>query len=153
MQKTTNYNLNQWEAVDPVRREDFNADNAAIDAALGMLFANVGSGGSNCRVEWGSYTGTGTFGDAKPTALTFAFKPLLLVICSSNFEADAHGPTLLIRGQTVGIPVCGTSGSTEGVMQLLWENDGIFWFAMKSSAHQNNQANAVYHYVVLGVDE
>lgn len=34
MQKTQNYNLNQWEPTDEIRREDFNADNAAIDAAL-----------------------------------------------------------------------------------------------------------------------
>ena len=34
MQHTTNYNLNQWDATDRVTREDFNADNAAIDTAL-----------------------------------------------------------------------------------------------------------------------
>ena len=34
MTKTKNYNLNQWEPADPIRRTDFNADNAAIDAAL-----------------------------------------------------------------------------------------------------------------------
>ena len=31
---TTNYQLNQWEATDQVRRTDFNEDNAKIDAAL-----------------------------------------------------------------------------------------------------------------------
>ncbi|MGM9607332.1 MAG: hypothetical protein ACI3XJ_07495 [Oscillospiraceae bacterium] len=34
MKKTTNYQLNQWDAADPIRRADFNADNAKIDAAL-----------------------------------------------------------------------------------------------------------------------
>ena len=34
MKKTTNYALNQWEAEDRVTREAFNADNAAVDAAL-----------------------------------------------------------------------------------------------------------------------
>ena len=34
MEKTSNFNLNQWAATDPIRREDFNADNAAIDAAI-----------------------------------------------------------------------------------------------------------------------
>ena len=32
---TRNYDLCQWEASDKVLREDFNADNAKIDAALG----------------------------------------------------------------------------------------------------------------------
>jgi len=33
--KTANLGLNQWEDTDPVAREDFNADNAAIDTAVG----------------------------------------------------------------------------------------------------------------------
>ena len=34
MNKTPNYSLNQWEPTDQVRRVDFNADNAKIDAAI-----------------------------------------------------------------------------------------------------------------------
>ena len=37
MTKTTNYQLNQWDENDYVKREDFNADNAKIDAALQAL--------------------------------------------------------------------------------------------------------------------
>lgn len=37
MTKTTNYQLNQWEPTDRVLREDFNADNRKIDAALNQL--------------------------------------------------------------------------------------------------------------------
>ena len=39
MDYTQNYQLNQWEASDRVLREDFNSDNAKIDAALGALTA------------------------------------------------------------------------------------------------------------------
>lgn len=35
--QTPNYNLNQWSKDDRVLMEDFNADNAKIDAALGAL--------------------------------------------------------------------------------------------------------------------
>lgn len=41
MTKTTNYQLNQWDAADPIRREDFNADNAALDAAIAALSQQV----------------------------------------------------------------------------------------------------------------
>ena len=34
MQQTGNYGLNQWELTDRIRMEDFNGDNAKIDAAL-----------------------------------------------------------------------------------------------------------------------
>ena len=37
MTKTTNYQLNQWEKTDRILMEDFNADNAIIDAALGGM--------------------------------------------------------------------------------------------------------------------
>lgn len=40
--KTANLHLNQWTADDPVLREDFNADNAAIDAAFSnMLYSKL----------------------------------------------------------------------------------------------------------------
>lgn len=34
MTKTTNYQLNQWEKTDRIMMEDFNTDNAKIDAAI-----------------------------------------------------------------------------------------------------------------------
>ena len=37
MQKTTNYQLNQWVKSDRIQMEDFNSDNAKIDAALKAL--------------------------------------------------------------------------------------------------------------------
>lgn len=37
MRKTETYRLNQWDPDDRIRREDFNADNAAVEAALKAL--------------------------------------------------------------------------------------------------------------------
>ena len=37
MQKTVNYQLNQWVKSDRIQMEDFNSDNAKIDAALKAL--------------------------------------------------------------------------------------------------------------------
>ena len=51
MEQTSKYGLSQWDAADRILREDFNADNAKIEAAL----ANAG----NCKVATGSYVGTG----------------------------------------------------------------------------------------------
>lgn len=39
MRKTELYRLNQWDPDDRIRREDFNADNAAVEAALKALSA------------------------------------------------------------------------------------------------------------------
>lgn len=44
MRKTENYNLSQWELSDEIKMEDFNQDNAAVDAALAALAAIAGRG-------------------------------------------------------------------------------------------------------------
>lgn len=41
MRKTELYRLNQWDPDDRIRREDFNADNAAIENALKSLSAST----------------------------------------------------------------------------------------------------------------
>lgn len=37
MRETSNYKLNQWDKPDQILMEDFNADNAKIEAALAKL--------------------------------------------------------------------------------------------------------------------
>ncbi len=59
MQKTSNYQLNQWDAADPIDRKDFNSDNAAIDAALGELSTAVSNAAAaNCWVKLTEVTTT-----------------------------------------------------------------------------------------------
>ena len=61
MNKTANYNLNQWVKADRVLMEDFNADNAKIDAALGALAGRMGAAeNSALRLAVGRYVGTGS---------------------------------------------------------------------------------------------
>lgn len=44
MRKTENYQLSQWDLSDEIKMEDFNKDNAAVDAALAALAAIAGKG-------------------------------------------------------------------------------------------------------------
>ena len=53
MRKTEHYQLNLWDAEDAILREDFNADNEKIEAAL----AEIAAGG--VKVANGHYTGDG----------------------------------------------------------------------------------------------
>ena len=41
MKQTSNYQLNQWDAQDRILREDFNADNEKLDAALAEINQDV----------------------------------------------------------------------------------------------------------------
>lgn len=86
---TENYQLSQWVKSDQVLMEDFNTDNAKLDAALkaeadaraaetaALTAALTGKG--NCRIEVQTYIGTATaYGTAK--RLTFSARPAFVFI-------------------------------------------------------------------------
>ena len=91
MDHTTNHQLSQWENTDRVLMEDFNADNAKIDAALraeadaraaadAALAAQVAKLG-NCQISRFTYTGTGP---DVPQVLTFPKKPLMVMMMNGS---------------------------------------------------------------------
>lgn len=57
MNKTQNYQLSQWDGEDRILMEDFNADNARVEAALSALAAAADR--LNGRFYTGSFSGTG----------------------------------------------------------------------------------------------
>ena len=147
MQKTTNYNLNQWEAHDEIKREDFNADNAAIDAALS----------AGARVVTGSYTGTGTFGEDSPNMLTFGFCPKLIFIFQTNY----YGPFANTKntGSCCGITnhvfyfganSFGVYDSAYGTVRYTLSENGLTWYTELSAAAQMNAENTTYSYIAIG---
>lgn len=87
---TENYGLCQWEATDQVRREEFNQDHLKIDETLKALadkdlalesaVAAVAAAAGNCQMELITYTGTGTYGEGKPTQITFSILPDIFII-------------------------------------------------------------------------
>ena len=87
MNYTDGYQLNQWRMEDRIQMQDFNADNAKIDAALSRhstLLTDLSAHKGNCRVEYRVYTGTGRCGPDDPTVLTFSKKPLLVIVFGDN---------------------------------------------------------------------
>ena len=176
MTKTEHYQLNQWDAADPIRREDFNADNTKIDAALhgleqakadadtvaalaesltntnadlAVLAANVGAVGKNARVAWGTYTGTGTYGSANLTSLSVGFYPVLAVVGSASGTKYGNWPTILIRG-------CTASQSEVSYLSSLivtWSDSKIQWYNTEHAQAQDNESGTVYYYCVIGYDK
>ena len=78
--QTSNYGLNQWAAEDPVLREDFNQDNAKIDAALE----------ATPKFAVGSYAGNGS---ADAREIIVGFRPSLVYICTTGYWFDSAGYT------------------------------------------------------------
>ena len=85
MNKTANFQLTQWEKTDRIMMEDFNRDNAAIDAALkanadkAAALQTALAGAGNCEIGLISYTGNGKSGANNPTIINFPKKPTLFM--------------------------------------------------------------------------
>lgn len=164
MNRTSSYNLCQWEETDRVRRTDFNEDNVKIDQALGALrdgkaeaaalsaLSVAMAGKGNCRVAAGSYTGSGTFGENSPNRLTFPFKPLVV------FISGGKNPCILMAGET---DYQQSLGMLEAVWKLSWTGNTLSWYissvsyfngssADKSGSTQFNESGRLYHYAVIG---
>lgn len=143
MTKTQNLNLNQWEAADPIRREDFNADNAAIDAALGTAV----------KLETGSYKGGGVYGKDNPTTLTFSFPPKVVGIMA-DVAGSSVGGTILVAGQSKSSGV-GSVYNSSGALNLIvtWSGNSVSWYDednYASAASQLNSGSTTYHYFAIG---
>ena len=154
---TPNYQLSQWERTDRVLMEDFNADNAKIDAALGTLAGQVSgkadasalaavSQSRNCQAATTSYTGTGTSGENAASSVSFSRRPLFIHVGGpegSGFSA--------VNGQT--IAVCHVNSSTRYV-QLSWSGNSVSWYELNagyspSPAYQMNAKDKKYYVFAL----
>lgn len=82
MGQTTNYQFSWWDGTDRILMEDFNADNAKVDAALkAEAEARQAAGAAeaaaraartgNCQIYTTSYVGTGKWGTGGPNSVTF----------------------------------------------------------------------------------
>ena len=130
MTQTPNFQLNQWSGTDYVRRTDFNADNAKIDAALAAA--------GNCRVVTGSYTGTGEYDKYHPNTITFEGKPLLVFIVGDR-------SCYAMRGCDTADVCYGSTGSS---ISLTWGENTLSWYGV-DALNQLNVGQRVYRYIAL----
>ena len=133
--QTAHYALSQWVKSDQVRMEDFNADNAKLDAALkaaeqrsASLDAKIDAAAAaaeqrsaalaaakgNCDIEFFSYVGQGRYGVNK-TTITFREPPLFFLVFGSYSigVGSKHCSNVTIAaGNNVGRDVGSWSGNT-----------------------------------------
>ena len=151
MNKTANFQLTQWEKTDRIMMEDFNRDNAAIDAALksnadgvAALQTALASCG-NCKIVYGTYTGTGKYGRENPNKLTFSGDPLCVIIKGSIGSA----PTLGIQAMRGWNTAYTGSADPSTVCHLTWGEHSLSWYNSQSSSDQFNTSDSVYPYIAL----
>ncbi len=177
MQKTTNYGLPQWGADDQIRMDDFNAAFASLDAALrshdtadenalaavsaeasaraaalAALANNVGTVGHNCRVKWGTYTGSGTYGAAALNTLACGFTPVLAIVCEPATKYSVASPFVLFRPYAEQAVSRSASTNTVEYLHLTWGDAALSWYNESKPAYQFNSEGTVYSYVIFGYD-
>ena len=154
MNKTANYNLNQWDKADRVLMEDFNADNAKIDAALGAkaektvvtaLQGQVNTVQASVpKIACGTYTGNGTA--SRTISLPFAPKAVLVLV--------HNGYTRLTASLLGGLALSGSPVRfDDNKIAISISGNGFQVFYDTSDEYRKlvtNSKDQVYHYIAIG---
>lgn len=149
--QTPNYKLSQWSKSDRIQMEDFNADNAKLDAALkseadarctadSAINTQLARKG-NCRIWTTTYTGTDTYGSDNPTTFTFPGKPLLVFV--SNLQSSHC--LVLVQGSSRCMAI---SEATSRYCSATWSGNSVSLIGSRQSSEQMN-FNCLYRVVAL----
>ena len=138
MQKTTNYQLNQWDAEDRVTREDFNADNAKIDAAIKA----VADAGSGIELVFGDYLGDG----ATMRTVNLGFEPKFVFVEARGGAPEAgSGVTSCFATKTFPAYRQGYGGYASLVLAA----NGFHVSTYAPAGSNTNAENCPYNYVAI----
>jgi len=146
---TENWALSQWAAEDHVKREDFNADNQKVEAALTALAPD------NCKLYMGSYEGTGTRATTPDgsgaVVLTFPFKPMAVFMHLDYLDSDGGIPAyhIFFRDKTESYNVTCTAKG----LYLAWGENTLTLYCTSSGTASGmfNATGTTYRYLALGV--
>ena len=153
MTKTTNYQLPKWEKTDRIQMKDFNDMTATLDAALKANADTAAAADAavalcgNCKIETSTYTGTGTYGSANPTTLTFPKKPTLLFVLASS----GNGFMLMVTDKTPATTNAFVyyNGATWGTVNLSWQGSTLRFYSDRYDTWQGNASGVVYQVVAF----
>ena len=150
-QQTPNYRLSRWAGTDRILVEEFNDNWDKIDTALksnadgvAALQTALASCG-NCKIVYGTYTGTGKAGSANPNKLTFDGKPVLVIVQAQSNTTDFDFHLRLVRGCGWAV---GDRGNYSYTNSVAWGENYVSWYNDKAETQFNLQ-NSVYSYIAL----
>lgn len=141
MEQTMNYQLSQWDAEDRILREDFNADNAKIEAALSLVAeqAALVTHCGNCQLFYGTYTGKGS----GATTLSFEKKPLMVIIMGDNIWITAVQGAPVAIGKNAGQLYSGYNSAT-------WSGNSVSLSNIDDDMEsQCNEKSTTYYVIAL----
>lgn len=149
---TEHYQLHQWQPQDPFLRTDFNEDLQKIDNTLRQLADTAATQGEelnqrgNCTIVSGNYIGTGTTGESGSCSLSFAKRPLFVVVVPSK-ESDSSSTLyrlLMMQGSTHAFT---NAEFFESTCTVAWNENGVSWYNYGVADYQCNEKGMTYLYV------
>ena len=120
--------------------------NPVVDDALRAAAAVVYAG--NCKIEYGSYTGTGNYSSAHPNSLTFSGNPLFVVVQASGGSGGVN--SIMVRGASQSLILSAYTNLDRSPNSVSWETaNQVSWWSSQSAEYQLNQAPVPYYYIGL----
>ena len=151
MENTKNLGLKKWDGGDRILHSEFNDNWDKIDTALksnadkaAALQTALASCG-NCKIVYGTYTGTGKYGRENPNKLTFSGKPVLVIVQAQSNTTDFDFHLRLVRGCGWAV---GDRGNYSYTNSVAWGENYVSWYNDKAETQFNLQ-NSVYSYIAL----
>ena len=161
MDKTKNYQLNQWAAGDKVQRIDFNADNDKIDGAIAAVSARAGAletgkadktaldaaKATIPKMAIGTYTGSG----AASRTISLSFTPKAVLVMTQ--DGHTRSSNYIMGGLAVtGSPVKIVNGAEEFTAVTLVSNGFRVYYNIDDDYYkvQANFKDRTYHYIAFG---
>lgn len=103
---------------------------------------------NKAKIQTGTYTGTGLYGQANKNELTFDFVPQIVFIegfSTYNTRLILINPQSIAENETAG----NTSTTYNATSNVAWNGNSVNWYSTKAYA-QLNYNNVVYRYVAIG---
>ena len=153
--KTTHYQLNQWEAEDRVLRTEFNQDNAKLDSALTQAAQERAElQAAIPKIVTGTYTGNG----AASRTITVGFTPKAVLVCTiSGLMYTPSGSGYVYGGLALeGHPVQkakaeGSSVTNYNALEIVDNGFRVYCIQLNEySAVYCNYNGTSYHYIAVG---
>lgn len=155
-------NVTPFVGTDNFNMETFNnmisQINSGVNSEISDVLAQLGT---KAKIETGSYTGTGTYGSANPTSLTFGFEPKLVIVWIAYQPSENYGlrpasnsgawnsSFIYTKGQ------CRTNiyyNNTVYTNELSVVGNTFSWYTKSNNAPygQLNQSGVTYEYFAIG---
>ena len=141
-----NQNAQKTEAALVAMEESLTGQIEEMEGSLASLAANVGTAGKTARIAWGSYTGTGTYGQDTPTVFACDFKPMLVIVGWQDYQYSP--PLVLVHG----VDLAPTEFFQYQAVSVIWEDRQVKIYSTDAEETQFNKEGHAYRYLILGYD-